>query len=132
MLRLPAAVATALAFAVAAPTAHALEVVARNSDGGRDIALQRGDRLRLSLGGESPSTGYAWRKVRKPSRKVLRRRSDRYVAAPAAPGVVGGPGRREIVWRAVGRGTTRLTLRLYPPARDSEPVETFRLTVTVR
>ena len=123
-------VAAALAGA-AAPPAYALEVVAREADSGRTVTLQRGDTLRVSLK-ENPSTGFSWRISRKPSRRVLARRSNRFEAPPERdPPVAGAPGRRVIVWRAVGRGSTRLALRLVPPG-GGKASERFGLRVRVR
>lgn len=131
MNRLAVTAAVGLVLCVFAPAAHALEVVARDQDGGRSIVLRRGDVLRVSLR-ENPSTGFAWRTVAAPVKRVLLRRSNRYVApAQTSPPAVGAPGRREVTWRAVGRGTTRLTMRLFPPGSD-EPTSTFRLVVEVR
>ncbi|HEX8102638.1 MAG TPA: protease inhibitor I42 family protein [Solirubrobacteraceae bacterium] len=125
------AAACLCALAVTAP-AQAREVVATGGDSGRRIVLARGDTLRVSLE-ENPSTGYAWRTARRPAREVLRRRSDRFVEpAEQDPPVVGAPGRREITWRAVGRGRTRLTLRLVPPGEGRPPERSFRLKVVVR
>ena len=130
--RLLAAAATALvAAAIAPPAAQALDVVARASDSGRHLTLHRHDVLRVSLE-ENPSTGYAWRITRRPPRSILRLRSDQFFAPPATdPPAVGAPGRRVVVWRAVGRGRTRLALKLYPPG-GGKAAKAFRLSVTVR
>ena len=128
-MRLLLPVLLVAATAAAAPSAHALEVVAREGDRGRAVTLQRGDTLRLSLE-ENGTTGYSWRTVRRPARSVLRQRSNRFVApAETSPPTTGAPGRREVVWRATGTGRTRLALRLVGPGGDSGG--TFRLTVTV-
>ena len=120
-----------VALALAPSAAHALEVVAREADSGRTVTLHRGDTLRVSLE-ENPSTGFGWQIARKPARRVLVRRSNRYVAPPQRdPPVAGAPGRRVIVWRAVGRGSTRLALRLVPPG-GGKASERFRLRVRVR
>lgn len=125
---LPTALLTAL---LTAAPAQALDVTARVADSGRTVVLARGDALRVSLQ-ENPSTGFGWRTIRAPDKAVLRLRSNRFVGPPSqgAPAPPGAPGRREVSFVAVGRGTTSVTLRLRAP--DGASARVFRLRVEVR
>lgn len=112
--------------------AQALEVRVQQRDSGRSISLHRGDLLQVSLV-ENPSTGFSWRTVRRPSRKVLKLTSNRFVSPPqTSPPTVGAPGRRVIVWRAVGSGRTTLKLGLFPPGSNTKAVKSFRLSIAVK
>ena len=120
---------SSVVFVLWASPAQALEVRAKEGDSGRTLRLQRGDVLRLTLK-ENPSTGFGWRTVKNPSRRVLRRTFNRFIARPETnPPTAGAPGERVIVWRVRGHGRTSLKIALFPPGTGTKAAKTVRLTI---
>lgn len=114
-----------------AASAEAFELRATVRDSGKTVHLYRGDVLQVTLS-ENPSTGYAWRIVKRSARAVLRPLSDRFIPPRQTnPPTVGTPGRHVYRWRASGRGRTSLRLQLFPPGANARPAQTFRLAIVV-
>ena len=121
------------ALVVAGPASARRERKLEGNDSGKTVRLRKGDILRVTLK-ENASTGYRWRLVRKPRRKLLRLASNRYKPAPQTdPPTTGAAGHRIFRWRARRRGKTALKIQFFPPAPDNARAEdTFLLTVVVR
>ena len=116
--------------AAATPGTVSAATVAERDDAVR-MTVRSGQILVIRLR-ENPSTGYAWRVVRRPRPAVLSYQSRRFVSSRCPAGTTGCPGHRLYRYEAEDTGLTSLTLRLYPPGRGTRPVQTFRLTVRVR
>ena len=100
---------------------------------GRQVALARGETLRLRLEANA-TTGYSWEIAELP--RILRRTGSGY-EAPAQPRgrppIAGAGGTQNFTFaaRTAGRGTLRLVYR-QPWDRQARPDRSFRLTVIVR
>jgi predicted secreted protein len=123
------AVAAQLAGSAAADGARACHHMHLNrTDSGQRLVLRVCDRVTIRLRQQFDS-GYSWRVARAPSRSVLKLVSDRTVSRK---GVVGGYDWRVFVYRAVGRGDTRLRLVESRSFQRHSPIARFRLAASVR
>lgn len=108
----------------AAKPALALE----GKDNGRQIELQKGQTLAISLEG-NPSTGYTW-EMAESEGSILRQVGE--IEFKAESDLVGAPGTQTLRFEAVESGQTELKLVYHRPwEKDVEPLETFTLQVTV-
>ncbi len=108
----------------AAKPALALE----GKDNGRQIELQKGQTLAISLEG-NPSTGYTW-EMAESEGSILRQVGE--IEFKAESDLVGAPGTQTLRFEAVESGQTELKLVYHRPwEKDLEPLETFTLQVTV-
>lgn len=119
------AVVLAAVSGCAAKTALALEA----KDNGRQIELQKGQTLAISLEG-NPSTGYTWAMVES-EESILRQVGE--IEFKAESDLVGAPGTQTLRFEAVESGQMELKLVYHRPwEKDVEPLETFTVQVTVR
>ncbi|MTD43236.1 hypothetical protein GKE82_02670 [Conexibacter sp. W3-3-2] len=133
VLALPAALACVATPGPAVAAAPAGTTVVTQARSGDVVTIARGRTLELRLTACLASCGFRYETVRRPDPSVLRFRSSR-VETPEqpqdGPPVVGGSSTKVVRYRATGRGTTRLALRLVGP--DGTVDQRFRLTVRVR
>jgi inhibitor of cysteine peptidase len=99
------------------------------ADSGSAKPAMVGDTIVISLPA-NPTTGYAWQQVPGLDGSVVSFVSDDYEQAPASPNVVGAGGTETLTYKAVGEGTTTITLA-YQRAGDTTAAESFTVTVTV-
>jgi len=119
------AVVLAAVSGCASKTALALEA----KDNGRQIELEKGQTLAISLEG-NPSTGYTWEMVESED-SILRQVGE--IEFEAESDLVGAPGTQTLRFEAVESGQTELKLVYHRPwETDVAPLETFTLQVTVR
>src|SRR4051794_4168778 len=118
-----------------ANTAPPMRIVT-SADNGKTITIAKHQGLHIDLD-ECGSCGFDWETTAKPNPKVLARRSSTTKdptcppPKPGQPQCVGGSYTR--VFRYTGKATGRTKLRLgYFGPGQSEPADTFRLTVRVR
>ena len=106
-------------------------VVYTEADSGSTVEVATGDLVTVCLQ-ENPSTGYTWREEHSAGLELL---TDRFLepSPSPSPGVVGVPGTREFVFRAVTAGTQSMSAE-YARPWEEEPAdrEAFSLTVDVR
>ncbi len=108
----------------AAKPALALEA----KDNGRQIELQKGQTLAISLEG-NPSTGYTW-EMAESEGSILRQVGE--IEFKAESELVGAPGTQTLRFEAVEAGQMELKLVYHRPwEKDVQPLETFTLQVTV-
>ena len=99
------------------------------ADSGREITLQKGQVLVITLPG-NPSTGYSWVMV-DPEGAILRQIGEPEFKADSD--LVGAPGTMTLRFEAVEAGQMDLTLEYQRPwETDVEPLETFAAYVTVK
>lgn len=109
----------------AAQTALALAA----EDNGKEIALQKGQILAITLPG-NPSTGYSWVLV-DPEGAIVRQVGEPEFEADSE--LVGAPGTLTLRFEALEAGQMDLTLGYQRPwETDVEPLETFTAHVTVK
>ena len=119
------AVVLAAVSGCASKTALALEA----KDNGRQIELEKGQTLAISLEG-NPSTGYTWEMVESED-SILRQVGE--IEFEAESDLVGAPGTQTLRFEAVESGQTELKLVYHRPwEKDVDPLETFTIQVTVR
>ncbi len=119
------AVVLAAVSGCAAKAALALEA----KDNGREIELQKGQSLAISLEG-NPSTGYTW-EMAESEVSILRQVGE--IEFKAESDLVGAPGTQTLHFEAVESGQTELKLVYHRPWEQGvEPLETFTIQVTVR
>jgi inhibitor of cysteine peptidase len=107
----------------AAPGEHRLT----EADAGSAIALRRGDRLAVSLGG-NPTTGYTWQ-VTAVNERVLAPVGEAGYR-PSSP-AIGAGGVFTFEFEAAGAGHTTLRLAYRRPWEKRRPAQTFTVAVTV-
>jgi predicted secreted protein len=125
MLKLRSSVAVLAVLGALAVPAAADEVVTRS---GRTVDLAPYEKVTIRLV-ECRSCGYQWHVTSPFKQGTLKRLSDRYVAPSNAGGVVGGAGKRVVVYRAVRPG--RWTLRMSYVGPDGTVAKRFRLTARI-
>jgi len=76
------------------------------------------------------TTGYNWSQTTK-NTNVVAYVDNAYVAAAADPQVVGGGGTDTFTFKAVGKGTTTITLNYARPWESVPPAQTRIITITV-
>lgn len=92
----------------------------------RIATLAPGQRLIVRLHGESASAGTSWRVTAASPTSVLRRVSNRSVAAPGcADGMVGCPSTRVVVFVARSMGVATVSATLHGPDRHAAPLARF-------
>lgn len=109
--------------------------VMTRASGGDKIA---GDTFETSVGrtftlvlDANPTTGYSWSQTIKDT-NVVTYVDNAYVATPRDPQVVGGGGTDTFTFKAVGKGTTTITLVYARPWESVPPAQTRTIVVTVK
>lgn len=127
-----AALAVATAAIVGLPSADAARTCRHTTlnrgDSGQTLVMHVCDRVTVRLR-QQFDAGYTWRVVRTPSKSVLKLVSDRTITRK---GVVGGYDWRVFVYRAVGKGDTRLKLVESRSFQKGSQIASFRLAASVR
>ena len=102
------------------------------SDAGKAFTLARGGALEITLQC-NPTTGYSWTLLFS-NDAVLKATPDYTFKSDAAlPGVVGVGGQCTFRFQGVGEGTAHLRFGYQRPwEKDTPPIETYDVTVTVR
>jgi len=103
-------------------------VAVTDSDNGKDVELNQGDTLEVTLAG-NPTTGYIWEQV-DPDTAVLRQAGQTEFKPDSS--AIGSPGQFYLRFDAAGPGKTTLQMqysRSFEP--DTPPAQTFSLSVTV-
>ncbi|RIE05962.1 protease inhibitor I42 family protein [Candidatus Cryosericum terrychapinii] len=77
------------------------------------------------------STGYNWSQTTKDT-NVVAYVDNAYMATATDPQVVGGGGTDTFTFKAVGKGTTTITLAYARPWESVPPAQTRTITVTVK
>ncbi|MCX6062799.1 MAG: protease inhibitor I42 family protein [Caldiserica bacterium] len=77
------------------------------------------------------TTGYNWSQTIKDT-SVIAYVDNAYVAAATDPQIVGGGGTDTFTFKAVGKGTTTITLYYARPWESVPPAQTRTITVTVK
>jgi len=77
------------------------------------------------------TTGYNWSQTTKDT-NVVAYVDNAYAAAASDPQVVGGGGTDTFTFKAVGKGTTTITLVYARPWESVPPAQTRTITVTVK
>lgn len=97
---------------------------------GHTVTLHPCDRVTIRLK-EAFDGGYRWTPTRRPASRVLKLVSNKTVAT-TPPGAVGGSDTRVLVYRAVGKGNTSLTLTESRPFVPHSQIGHFKLFVHVK
>jgi inhibitor of cysteine peptidase len=119
------AVVLAAVSGCAAKSALALEA----KDNGRQIELEKGQTLAISLEG-NPSTGYTWEMVESEG-SILRQVGE--IEFKAESDLVGAPGTQTLRFETVEAGQMDLKLVYHRAWEEGvQPLETFTVQVTVR
>jgi len=90
-----------------------------------------GDDVRVELVACSASCGYTWKVTRSPKPAVAVYVSTSYRRSTASKGLVGGNDIESVTFHAVGKGSTTITLKYYPPGKDRAPTKSYVLKLTV-
>jgi len=98
------------------------------SDNGKKISLAKGQVLHLSLPG-NPSTGYSWSYARELDQLVLKETNHEYFSDSTLAGA-GGADNWE--FKAIGSGSTTLSLKYSRSWENVQPEKTFQVEVTVQ
>ncbi|HEY5001092.1 MAG TPA: protease inhibitor I42 family protein [Candidatus Cryosericum sp.] len=120
--------------AIVAVAAVVVTLVITRASGGDKIT---GDTFETTVGktftialDANMTTGYNWSQTIKDT-NVVAYLDNAYVAAAADPKVVGGGGTDTFTFKAVGKGTTTITLIYARPWESVPPAQTRTITVTV-
>jgi predicted secreted protein len=95
---------------------------------GKIVHIITGDPLTVRLT-ECTTCGYHWEYVKRPSKTVLTRTSDKHVST-TPPGSVGGSGKRVIKYFGRTGGKTVLKMNYVTPSGDI--ADTYTITIKVR
>ncbi len=99
------------------------------ADNGRQIAIQAGEELVISLDG-NPTTGYTWET--KDLDTSLFQQVGETAFTSSNPGLVGSGGTQSLTLKALKAGTASLTLVYHRPWETVAPLQTFSVTVTIK
>jgi len=109
-------------------------VLARASGGDKVI----GDTFETTVGktftialDANATTGYNWSQTTKDT-NVVAYVDNAYMATAANPQIIGGGGTDTFTFKAVGKGTTTITLAYARPWESVPPAQTRTITVTVK
>jgi inhibitor of cysteine peptidase len=106
------------------------EVKATIDDDGREMQLQKGQTLVVTLEG-NPTTGYSWEVAEPLDEQVLRQVGEAEFKAESE--AIGAGGVQVLRFEAVNAGKTTLKLVYHRPwEKDVEPLETYSIQVVVR
>jgi inhibitor of cysteine peptidase len=106
------------------------EVKASVDDAGREVQLNKGQTLAVTLEG-NPSTGYSWEVAEPLDEKVLRQVGEPEFKAESE--ALGAGGVQILRFEAVNTGQIALNLVYHRPwEKGVEPLETYSLQVIVR
>ena len=90
-----------------------------------------GDNVRVELTACAASCGYTWRVSAGPRAAVAKYVSTTYRQSPGSKGLVGGNQIESVTFLAVGKGSTSIVFRYFPPGKDRGPTQRYRLTLRV-
>lgn len=90
-----------------------------------------GDEVRVELTVCAASCGYTWRVTAGPRAAVAKYVSTTYRQSSASKGLVGGNQIESVTFLAVGKGSTSIVFRYFPPGKDRVPTKHYRLTLRV-
>ena len=122
-------VATLILLPACAP-AQPKELSVDESYSGKEVILAPSGTLTISLV-SNPSTGYSWDKeadISDPS--VIEQTSHDYEASKVP--VVGAPGLQVWTFKALGPGTSTISMQYKSPTVSSKAAESYSLTVNVK
>ncbi|MFN2155296.1 MAG: protease inhibitor I42 family protein [Anaerolineae bacterium] len=118
-----------LAFAAGCGSSGEIELTA--ADDGRQIEMQQGQTLVVSLE-SNPSTGYRWERAPVED-EILQQAGEPEFRQGGRSGLVGTPGQQIFRFQAAATGTTRLDLVYHRPwEQEAKPEGIFSVTVVVR
>jgi inhibitor of cysteine peptidase len=130
VLRAPTAIAAFLVVVLATACGSSGQVELTAADDGRQIELNSGQTLVVSLE-SNPSTGYSWERA--PTEDQILQQAGEPEFREGRPGVVGAPGQQVFRFQATATGTTKLDLVYHRPwEQEAKPEGTFSVTVVVR
>jgi inhibitor of cysteine peptidase len=125
----------AIVVIMVAVAAVAVTLVVTRASGGDKVI---GDTFETTIGNTftvaldaNATTGYNWRQIIKDT-NVVAYVDNAYMATAANPQVVGGGGTDTFTFKAVGKGTTIITLVYARPWESVPPVQTRTITITVK
>jgi len=120
---------------VVAVAAVVVTLVLTRASGGDQVT---GDRFETTVGktftialDANATTGYSWAQTIG-DKTVVTFVSNEYAAETRDPQVVGGGGTDTFAFKAVGKGTTTITLNYARPWESVPPAQTRTITVTVK
>jgi inhibitor of cysteine peptidase len=120
---------------VVAVAAVVVTLVLTRASGGDKVT---GDTFETTIGrtftialDANATTGYNWSQTTKDT-NVVAYVDNEYVAEARDPQVVGGGGTDTFTFKAVGKGTTTITLAYARPWESVPPAQTRTITVTVK
>ena len=109
------------------------EVCVNDSCSGKKVSVAVGGWLTVTLD-SNPSTGFSWALAENSDESVLQEAGHQYVAPETSGTPVPGKGGEEVwIFRALKEGTSTISMEYKQPwDEDTEPAETFDLTVVVK
>ena len=111
----------------------AKEIIVTEQDFGKNIEVERGDTFRITLH-ENPSTGYQW-EVKTLDETMMRLIEKAYVPSrlfSEQHRICGAGGTTTFTFLVEGKGVTPCQLIYHRAWEQTDPLETFDLTISVR
>jgi anaerobic selenocysteine-containing dehydrogenase len=90
-----------------------------------------GDEVRVELTACAASCGYTWRVSAGPRAAVAKYVSTTYRQSAGSKGLVGGNQIERVTFLAVGKGSTSIVFRYFPPGKGRAPTKRYRVTLRV-
>ena len=118
-----------LAITACAPS-QPKELSVDKSYSGKEVNLAPSGTLTISLV-SNPSTGYSWDKEADVSDPSVIEQTDHQFEASKVP-VVGAPGLQVWTFKALGPGTSTISMQYKSPTVSSKAADSFTLTVNVK
>jgi len=125
----------AVVVTVVAVAAVVVTLVLTRASGGNKVT---GDTFETTVGktftialDANATTGYNWTQTTKDT-NIVAYVDNAYVAAATGPQTVGGGGTDTFTFKAVGKGTTTISLAYARPWESVPPAQTRTITVTVK
>jgi predicted secreted protein len=101
-------------------------VLDENSDG-KEITANIGQTIELVLF-ENPSTGYSWRYITEPDKKIIMETGNNY---ESESNLIGAGGDKHWTYKIMGAGSTNLSLEYCRPWEKAAPIKTFNIKIKV-
>jgi predicted secreted protein len=101
-----------------------------SADAGKTITIAKHQKLNIELS-ECGSCGYAWKATRKPSKKVVTRRSTLHKNPTCEPPCTGGSSTAVFRYTGKATGRTKLRLEYFGPGKPDSS-DAFQITIRVR